>query len=76
VREKSRAHASHDSRAVMFAAARVDCFYTRMRARAASLVRQVRRTPNSILRMIADRVDCPHMSRCEGLHSPVSVILF
>jgi hypothetical protein len=58
----------------MFAAARVDCFYTVMRGRAASLMRRVWGSPNIILKMIAERADCPYMSHCGRLHSPTSVI--
>lgn len=52
----------------MFAEARVDCFYSTMRKRAASLVRRVRASSNSLLRMIADRVDCAIINHCCSLH--------
>ncbi|XP_073962678.1 uncharacterized protein [Choristoneura fumiferana] len=42
----------------MFAEARVDCFYSTMRKRCASLVRRVRGSANSVLNMIASRWDC------------------
>ncbi|XP_063381882.1 uncharacterized protein LOC134668331 [Cydia fagiglandana] len=58
----------------MFAEAGVDCFQATLRVRAASLVRRVRDSPNTILRMIAEKPDCPIMLHCEGLHSPTSVI--
>jgi hypothetical protein len=46
----------------MFAEARVDCFYTIMRKRCASLVRRVRGSGNSILNMIAGRLDCLYVN--------------
>ncbi|XP_053600428.1 uncharacterized protein LOC128671406 [Plodia interpunctella] len=52
----------------MFAAARVDCFYATMRKRGASLVRRVRASSNSILAMIASRLDCPYINHCCDLH--------
>lgn len=57
----------------MFAQARVDCFYSTMRKRAASLVSRVRASPNSILAMIAGRVDCRYMSHCGQLHVAANV---
>ncbi|CAG9138100.1 unnamed protein product [Plutella xylostella] len=57
----------------MFAEARVDCFFTTMRKRCASLVRRVRASTNSILSMIASRLDCPYMRHCcetSGGHVP------
>jgi hypothetical protein len=47
----------------MFAEAGVDCFYATMRKRCASLVRRVRASGNSILNMIAGRLDCLYVSR-------------
>ncbi|KAI8432778.1 hypothetical protein MSG28_013737 [Choristoneura fumiferana] len=43
----------------MFAEARVDCFQATMRWRAASLMRRVRDSPNTILKMISDKPDRP-----------------
>lgn len=54
----------------MFADAHVTCFKAAMRLRAASLVRRVRASPNTILTMIADRIDCPYIMHCCGLHKP------
>jgi exonuclease III len=48
----------------MFAEARVDCFYASMRKRCASLVRRVRGSPNSILKMVASRLDCIYVNHC------------
>ncbi|KAL0893463.1 hypothetical protein ABMA27_013667 [Loxostege sticticalis] len=48
----------------MFTEAKVDCFYATMRKRCASLVRRVRGGTNSILRMIASRLDCAYLSHC------------
>ncbi|XP_041972272.1 uncharacterized protein LOC121728202 [Aricia agestis] len=48
----------------MFAEARVDCFYATMRKRCASLVRRVRGSTNSILAMIASRLDCLYVRHC------------
>ncbi|XP_061718862.1 uncharacterized protein LOC133526321 [Cydia pomonella] len=58
----------------MFAAARVNCFHTVMRGRTASLMRRVRSSPNIILKMIAERVDCVYLSHCGRLHSPTSIV--
>ncbi|XP_063621719.1 uncharacterized protein LOC134793932 [Cydia splendana] len=52
----------------MFAEARTACFYASMRARGAALVRRVRASPNAVLAMIADRVDCPYMRHCCDRH--------
>ncbi|XP_059045228.1 uncharacterized protein LOC131841014 [Achroia grisella] len=48
----------------MFAEYRVDCFYATMRKRCASLVRRVRASTNSILSMIAGRLDCAYINHC------------
>lgn len=48
----------------MFAEHRVDCFYATMRKRCASLVRRVRASTNSILSMIASRLDCVYVNHC------------
>ncbi|XP_023933975.1 uncharacterized protein LOC112042975 [Bicyclus anynana] len=48
----------------MFADARVDCFYATMRKRCGSLVRRVRGGTNSILAMIASRLDCKYVNYC------------
>nr|XP_026491881.1 uncharacterized protein LOC113397673 [Vanessa tameamea] len=58
------------SASTMFAEARVHCFWTIMRRRAASLVQRVRDSPNNILKMIAGRLDCRYMLYCCGLHAP------
>lgn len=50
----------------MFAEARVNCFYATMRLRCASLVRRVRDSGNSILAMIASRLDCVYVNHCCG----------
>ncbi|XP_034824105.1 uncharacterized protein [Maniola hyperantus] len=55
----------------MFADARIDCFYTNVRKRCASLVRRVRDSPNTILQMIAARLDCPYLRHCCERHVPV-----
>jgi hypothetical protein len=52
----------------MFAEARVDCFYTTMRKRATSLVRRVRASSNSVLTMIAGRVDGTYLNNCCLIH--------
>nr|XP_053602892.1 uncharacterized protein LOC128670900 [Plodia interpunctella] len=54
----------------MFADARIDCFYASMRKRCASLVRRVRGSPNSILRMVASRLDCIYVNHCSSLLAP------
>lgn len=51
----------------MFAEHRVDCFYTTMRKRCASLVRRVRGSANSILSMIASRLDCSYINHCSAI---------
>lgn len=56
------------SASTMFAEARVDCFYTTMRKRAASLVRRVRGSTNSMLAALAVRLDCPYINHCCSLH--------
>lgn len=48
----------------MFAEANVNCFFATMRKRCASLVRRVRASSNSMLAVIADRLDCPYLSHC------------
>nr|XP_034834958.1 uncharacterized protein LOC117991469 [Maniola hyperantus] len=55
----------------MFADARIDCFYTTVRKRCASLVRRVRDSPNTILQMVAARLDCPYLRHCCERHVPV-----
>lgn len=55
----------------MFAEMRVDCFYTIMRKRCASLVRRVRASSNSILGMIADRLDSHVLNRCSRISSGI-----
>lgn len=48
----------------MFADAQIDCFYATMREMCASLVNRVRASSNSILSMIASRLDCVYLGRC------------
>ncbi|XP_053602893.1 uncharacterized protein LOC128670901 [Plodia interpunctella] len=48
----------------MFAQNRVDCFYATMSKRCASLVRRVRAIANSIVSMIASRLDCAYVGHC------------
>lgn len=48
----------------MFAEYRLDCFYATMRKRCASLVRRVGGSANSILSMIASRLDCTYINHC------------
>lgn len=48
----------------MFAWARTDCFHATMRKRCASLVRRVRASSNTVLSMIANRLDCPYVRHC------------
>lgn len=55
----------------MFAEARVDCFYATMRKRSASLVRRVRGSANTVLNMIAGRVDCLYVRHCCDRHCHV-----
>ncbi|KAL0883522.1 hypothetical protein ABMA27_016887 [Loxostege sticticalis] len=52
----------------MFAAARTDCFHASVRRRCASLVRRVRASPNTVLAMIANRIDCPFIRHCCDRH--------
>lgn len=49
----------HCSASGMFAEARTDDFFAIRRKRIASLLRRVRGSSNSMLRMLADRLDCP-----------------
>ncbi|PZC81706.1 hypothetical protein B5X24_HaOG212150 [Helicoverpa armigera] len=48
----------------MFAESRIDCFYATMRKRCTSLVRRVRASSNTILRMLAERFDCHYINHC------------
>lgn len=52
----------------MFAAERVDCFYTVMRKRCTSLVRRVRASANGLLRIFAERFDCQYVNHCDMIH--------
>ncbi|XP_045535451.1 uncharacterized protein LOC123721266 [Papilio machaon] len=61
------------SASAMFAEARVDCFYATMRKRCASLVRRVRASPNSILSLIASRLDCKYINHSLKLHVALGV---
>lgn len=54
----------HCSASGMFAEARVDCFYTTMRKRCTSLVRRVRASNNSLLRVFSQRFDCQYLNHC------------
>lgn len=54
----------HCSASGMFAESRIDCFYATMRKRCASLVRRVRASSNTILRMMAERFDCHYINHC------------
>lgn len=55
----------------MFADARVDCFYATMRKRAASMLRRTRSSCNSLLRVVAERMDGPFVRHWMSLHAPV-----
>lgn len=57
----------------MFADAHTACFHATMRSRAASLVRRVRASSNTVLKMIADRLDCAFLRHCCERHAPVPV---
>ncbi|XP_063838778.1 uncharacterized protein LOC135087843 [Ostrinia nubilalis] len=52
----------------MFAEFGVDCFYTTMRKRCASLVRRTWGSSNSILRLFSERFDCQYMNHCCMIH--------
>lgn len=52
----------------MFAVARTDCFHATIRKRCASLVRRVRASSNTVLAMIANRLDCPYIRHCCNKH--------
>ncbi|XP_063386904.1 uncharacterized protein LOC134672885 [Cydia fagiglandana] len=43
-------------------------FHATMRVRAAALVRRVRASANTVLAMIADRLDCPYIVHCCNRH--------
>lgn len=71
------------SASTMFAEARVDDFFAIMRKRAASLLRRVRASPNSILSTVVGRYDSPifrHLSltlvKLNKSNRPVKVSLF
>ncbi|PZC76937.1 hypothetical protein B5X24_HaOG203981 [Helicoverpa armigera] len=55
----------------MFAEMHVDCFYTIMRKKCASLVRRVRASSNGILGMVADRLDCCIVNRCSRISAGI-----
>jgi exonuclease III len=61
----------HCSASGMFAENRIDCFYTTMRKRCASLVNRVRASANSILSMIASRLDCVYVNHCCSISSGI-----
>ncbi|XP_039753360.1 uncharacterized protein LOC120628805 [Pararge aegeria] len=48
----------------MFADAQVDCFFATMRKRCGALVHRLRGSSNSILKMIASRLDCRYVNHC------------
>ncbi|KAJ8736642.1 hypothetical protein PYW08_007298 [Mythimna loreyi] len=52
----------------MFLEARIDGFHAILRKRAASLLHRVRASSNSILRVIADRLDSPFLRHWIALH--------
>jgi hypothetical protein len=52
----------------MFAEARTDGFHAIMRKKAASMLRRVRESPNGILALIANRIDCPILRQLVRLH--------
>lgn len=56
----------------MFAEARINCFYTSMRKRATSLAGRVRGSGNSLLAVIAARLDGPFVQHWQALHTPVN----
>lgn len=58
----------HCSASGMFAAARVDCFYTTIRKRCTSLARRIRTSPNTILKALSNRFDCQYMNHCCMVH--------
>lgn len=55
----------------MFADARINCFHTTMRKRCASLVRRIRGSPNTLLKMIAARFDCCYIQHCLDRHAAI-----
>lgn len=61
----------HCSASRMFAEARIDCFYATLRKRCASMLSRVRSSRNSVLGMIAGRLDCLYMGRCIDAHMSV-----
>jgi hypothetical protein len=52
----------------MFAESQVDCFYTTMRKRSASLARRLRASSNSILSLFVNRFDCQYVNHCYMVH--------
>jgi hypothetical protein len=58
----------------MFTSARTDCFYATWRKRCASLVSRVRASPNTILAMIANRLDCPYVRHCCDRHVTIGAV--
>ncbi|KAL0861064.1 hypothetical protein ABMA27_009576 [Loxostege sticticalis] len=56
----------------MFAEAHIDCFYTIIRKRSASLWARVRGNSNGILSALADRWDSPLLRRWLQLHAPAT----
>ncbi|KAL0810179.1 hypothetical protein ABMA28_010967 [Loxostege sticticalis] len=60
----------------MFAEAHIDCFYTIIRKRSASLWARVRGNSNGILSALADRWDSPLLRRWLQLHAPATRYLY
>ncbi|XP_047991636.1 uncharacterized protein LOC125230506 [Leguminivora glycinivorella] len=54
----------------MFADTRIDGFQAIIRKRTASLMSRVRVSPNSILSLVANRLDCPIARHWDSLHVP------
>lgn len=57
----------HCSASNMFAQAHVDGFHAIMRKKAVSMLTRLRGSPNTILKCIASRWDCPFQRRWVGI---------
>ncbi|KAL0808751.1 hypothetical protein ABMA28_012432 [Loxostege sticticalis] len=57
----------------MFAEAKVDCFYTIIRKRVASLMRRIRVSPFSLLNSLLERLDCPIIRHWNRVHMCANV---
>ncbi|KAL0860204.1 hypothetical protein ABMA27_010511 [Loxostege sticticalis] len=66
----------HCSASSMFDEAHIDCFYTIIRKRSASLWARVRGNSNGILSALADRWDSPLLRRWLQLHAPATRYLY